>query len=90
MLLLNMTPHMHLRGKDFRYVLDYPDGRSEVLLDVPNWDFNWQLRYEFAEPVLAPKGSTLRCIAHYDNSAENLANPTPRPPSASAIRRGKK
>jgi peroxiredoxin len=77
MLILNMTPHMHLRGKDFQYVLDYPDGHSEVLLDVPNWDFNWQLRYEFAEPVLAPKGSVLRCIAHYDNSAENLANPDP-------------
>jgi peroxiredoxin len=77
MLLLNMTPHMHLRGKDFRYVLDYPDGRSEVLLDVPNWDFNWQLRYEFAEPVQVPKGSVLRCIAHFDNSAENLANPDP-------------
>ena len=76
-LLLNLTPHMHLRGKDFRYVLDYPDGRSEVLLDVPNWDFNWQLRYEFAEPVLATKGSVLRCIAHYDNSPENLANPDP-------------
>jgi len=77
MLLLNMTPHMHLRGKDFRYVLDYPDGRSEVLLDVPRWDFNWQLRYEFAEPVLAPKGSVLRCIAHFDNSADNPANPDP-------------
>jgi peroxiredoxin len=77
MLILNMTPHMHLRGKDFRYVLTYPDGREQVLLDVPNWDFNWQLRYELAEPVLAPKGSTLHCVAHFDNSADNLANPDP-------------
>jgi hypothetical protein len=77
MLLLNLTPHMHLRGKDFRYVLEYPDGHSQILLDVPNWDFNWQLRYEFAEPILVPKGSILRCTAHYDNSAENLANPDP-------------
>ena len=53
MLILNMTPHMHLRGKDFRYTLTYPDGREQVLLDVPNWDFNWQLRYELAEPILA-------------------------------------
>ena len=77
MLLLNLTPHMHLRGKDFRYVLEYPDGRSQVLLDVPRWDFNWQIRYEFAEPILAPKGTILRCTAHYDNSADNPANPDP-------------
>jgi peroxiredoxin len=77
MLLLNLTPHMHLRGKDFRYVLEYPDGHSRVLLDVPNWDFNWQIRYEFAEPILAPKGAVIRCTAHYDNSADNPANPDP-------------
>ena len=70
--------------------LEYPDGRSEVLLDVPNWDFNWQLRYEFAEPVLSSQGLGVQCIAHYDNSAENLANPDPRPRFASAIRRGKR
>jgi peroxiredoxin len=76
-LILNLTPHMHLRGKSFRYELEYADGTREVLLDVPRWDFNWQLRYELAEPKLAPKGSRLHCIAHYDNSAENQANPDP-------------
>ncbi|MBI2823110.1 MAG: redoxin domain-containing protein [Planctomycetia bacterium] len=76
--LLNLTPHMHLRGKDFRYVLNYPDGKSEILLDVPAWDFNWQLRYDLAEPKLVPKGAVLKCIAHYDNSADNLANPDPK------------
>ena len=91
MLLLNMTPHMHLRGKDFRYELEYPDGRSEVLLDVPHYDFNWQLRYEFAEPKLMPKGTVLHCIAHFDNSADNLANPDPDDRSStSATRRGKR
>ncbi len=76
-LLLNLTPHMHVRGKDFKYVAEYPDGTSEVLLDVPNYDFNWQLRYAFEEPKLMPKGSRIVCTAHFDNSVDNLANPDP-------------
>ena len=58
-LLLNLTPHMHVRGKDFKFVAEYPDGTREVLLDVPNYDFNWQLRYMFKEPKLMPKGTRL-------------------------------
>jgi len=54
--LLDLTPHMHLRGKAFKYVLTYPDGRSEVLLDVPHYDFNWQLAYILAEPRTVPRG----------------------------------
>jgi hypothetical protein len=76
-LLLSMMPHMHLRGKSFRYDLEYPDGRVETLLDVPRYDFNWQLVYVLEEPKRIPAGSTLRCEAHYDNSANNLANPDP-------------
>ena len=76
-LLLAMFPHMHLRGKSFRYEAVYPDGRSEILLDVPRYDFNWQHRYELAEPKRLPAGTLLRCIAHYDNSAGNPANPDP-------------
>lgn len=79
-LLLDMTPHMHLRGKSFRYEAMFPDGTRETLLDVPNYDFNWQLSYELAEPRLLPKGTTLRCTAVYDNSAANLANPNPDQP----------
>lgn len=75
--LLAMTPHMHLRGKAFRYEARYPDGVSEVLLDVPNYDFNWQLKYELAEPKLLPRGTTIKCTAVYDNSDANLANPDP-------------
>jgi peroxiredoxin len=75
--MLNLTPHMHLRGKDFKYELEYPDGTREVILNVPRWDFNWQLRYEFAEPKFVPKGSRMYCTAHFDNSPENLANPDP-------------
>lgn len=76
-LLYSLTPHLHLRGKSFRYELEYADGHREILLDVPRWDFNWQLNYIFSEPKLAPKGSRLHCMASFDNSAENLANPDP-------------
>ena len=76
-LMTDMLPHMHLRGKSYRYMAIYPDGKEEILLDVPNYDFNWQLRYEFVEPKLMPKGTTLRGIAYYDNSEDNIANPNP-------------
>jgi len=76
-LLLSMFPHMHLRGRSFRYDVTYPDGSSEVLLDVPRYDFNWQRRYELAEPKRLPAGSLLRCTAIYDNSTNNPANPDP-------------
>ncbi|HWG44482.1 MAG TPA: redoxin domain-containing protein [Gemmataceae bacterium] len=76
-LLLAFFPHMHLRGKSFCYEAIYADGTSEILLDVPRYDFNWQNRYELAEPKYLPAGSRLRCSAIYDNSAENPANPDP-------------
>lgn len=76
-LLVNLTPHMHLRGKDFKYEAEYPDGTREVLLDVPAYDFNWQIRYMYQEPKLMPKGTRLHCVAHFDNSADNPANPDP-------------
>jgi hypothetical protein len=70
-------PHMHLRGKDFKYTVVYPDGRSEVVLNVPRYDFNWQLAYRLAEPLALPKGSKIECVAHFDNSANNKFNPDP-------------
>jgi hypothetical protein len=76
-LILNLFPHMHYRGKSFRFEAEYADGRREVLLDVPRYDFNWQLRYDLAEPKLMPKGSKLICTAHFDNSADNPLNPDP-------------
>ncbi|MHC5544452.1 redoxin domain-containing protein, partial [Singulisphaera rosea] len=76
-LLLSLFPHMHLRGKSFRYEAIAPDGGVEVLLDVPRYDFNWQNRYELTEPKRLPAGTTLRCIAHFDNSAANPSNPDP-------------
>lgn len=76
-LIVNMTPHMHTRGKAFRYEATYPNGEKEILLDVPSYDFNWQTTYNLKEPKLMPKGTTLLCTAHWDNSEDNLSNPDP-------------
>ena len=75
--LTTLYPHMHVRGKDATYTLTYPDGREEVLLSVPKYDFNWQLTYKLAEPKLMPAGSTLKVVAHFDNSKNNRFNPDP-------------
>ncbi len=80
MLLYALTPHMHLRGKAFRFEAKYPDGREEILLDVPRYDFNWQNTYALAEPKRMPQGTEIHCTAVYDNSEENLANPNPKMP----------
>ncbi len=71
------APHMHLRGKDIKYTLIWPDGHQQVLLDVPKFDFNWQLHYELAEPLKIPAGSKIVSLAHYDNSIKNRYNPAP-------------
>jgi hypothetical protein len=72
-----LSPHMHLRGKDMKYKLVYPDGREQVVLNVPRYDFNWQLGYDLAQPIKVPKGAKLIVVAHYDNSAGNKFNPDP-------------
>ncbi|WP_182864687.1 redoxin domain-containing protein [Rhodopirellula sp. JC639] len=73
----SLTPHMHFRGKSFRYELMYPNGTRETLLDIPRYDFNWQNSYRFSKPKLVPEGSLLKCIAHFDNSENNPSNPDP-------------
>ena len=73
----NMHPHMHLRGKDMTYTAIYPDGRQEVVLRVPKYDFGWQTDYALAQPLSLPKGSKLHVTAHYDNSSANRFNPDP-------------
>lgn len=76
-LLLNICPHMHYRGTAIRVEALYPDQSREILLDVPRFDFNWQMRYDLAEPKFLPKGTRLVCTGVFDNSAENLRNPDP-------------
>jgi hypothetical protein len=70
-------PHMHLRGKDMTMTATFPDGRRQTLLNVPAYDFNWQLFYYPREPITLPRGTRVDVVAHYDNSAANRANPDP-------------
>jgi hypothetical protein len=72
-----LSPHMHVRGKAMRYDLIYPDGAKETILDVPNYDYNWQWLYYPTEPIAAPAGSRMEVTAVWDNSPENPSNPDP-------------
>ncbi len=72
-----LLPHMHLRGKSMEYKAFYPNGKEEVLLSVPKYDFGWQTNYLLKEPKLLPKGTRLQVTAYYDNSAKNKFNPDP-------------
>src|SRR5262245_32332209 len=74
--LTNLMPHMHLRGKDMKYEIVYPEGRRETLLSV-NYDFNWQTLYRLKKPMPIPKGSRLVVTGHFDNSSKNKHNPDP-------------
>jgi hypothetical protein len=69
--------HMHLRGKSYLMKMTYPDGRQEVALEVPRYDFNWQRTYVLKEPIRVPKGTRVDFIGTYDNSSKNRFNPDP-------------
>ncbi len=71
-------PHMHVRGKAMEYFVTYPSGETQILCNVPRYDFNWQMTYQLAEPILLPKGTKIRVSAWYDNSANNPYNPDPK------------
>jgi mono/diheme cytochrome c family protein len=75
--LLGLLPHMHLRGKAMNYRAVYPDGRTEELLRVPRYDFNWQLGYDLAERKFLPKGTRIEATGYFDNSPNNKDNPNP-------------
>ena len=68
---------MHFRGKSFKYTLIKPDSTTEVLLNVPNYNFNWQRQYYLKEPKKILAGSKLQVDAIFDNSEQNLSNPKP-------------
>jgi len=71
----SILPHTHMRGKKWEVTATYPDGRSELILNVPKYDFNWQTDYIFKQPLNMPKGTKIRTSAWYDNSPANKANP---------------
>ena len=75
--LYGLTPHLHLRGKSMKYTLTTPDGTEEVLLDVPRYDFNWQLYYELERPRPIAAGSKVTVVTLFDNSPKNPYNPAP-------------
>jgi peroxiredoxin len=73
--LLSLFPHMHLRGKDFKFTITKPHESPEIALSVPAYDFGWQTYYVLAEPMELPKGTKVDCLAHFDNSENNPYNP---------------
>jgi hypothetical protein len=74
---LSYVAHMHFRGRSMRFEATYPDGRTDILLDIPKYDFDWQTKYINAAPVRLPKGTRLRLSATFDNSPNNPKNPDP-------------
>ena len=74
--LVYIQPHMHLRGKDYEVRVTYPSGEKETVFRG-KWNFDWQVGYQLAKPMLLPKGTRILTIAHYDNSANNKYNPDP-------------
>src|SRR5262249_42284989 len=75
---VGMFAHMHLRGKDISFRAKTPEGKTEELLLIPNYSFDWQMPYRWSPGQMKlPKGTGLECVAHYDNSAFNPFNPDP-------------
>jgi len=72
-----LGPHMHYRGSDANFKLRYSDGREEELLNVPNYQFNWQKTYDFINPLFVPAGTELVFRGTFDNTEMNPSNPDP-------------
>ncbi|MBY0459141.1 MAG: hypothetical protein K2V38_17535, partial [Gemmataceae bacterium] len=77
--LYSLMPHMHLLGRKMKATWIKPDGTEALLINVDDWDFNWQFVYHFEQPLDLPRGSKLRIEAEFDNSAENPNNPNDPP-----------
>ena len=75
----NVSPHMHLLGRDMQISVKFPDGQVQDLIRIADWDFNWQYTYQFEKPIDIPKGSLVYLVSHYDNSAANPKNPNQPP-----------
>ncbi len=77
--LLAIYPHAHYLGKDLQALAKFPDGRSETLIHIPDWNLSWQAVYRYAQPVKLPKGTTISMNFAYDNSDDNIRNPNDPP-----------
>jgi len=76
-MIYSLIPHTHVRGSGWHYEATYPDGRKEIILSVPKYDFNWQHEYVFTTPLMLPAGTKINAKAWYNNSAANKSNPDP-------------
>ena len=75
--LQSFLPHMHFRGKSMKAYAEYPDGTEEMLINVANFSYDWQLAYEFSPAKILPAGTKVRVEGEFDNSTRNPANPDP-------------
>jgi len=73
----SFTPHMHFRGKRMRFYATFPDGSTEEMLNIANYNYNWQLAYTLKEPRFVPAGTKFTAVGAFDNSAQNPMNPDP-------------
>ena len=73
----SFLPHMHFRGKSMRFNAHYPDGSEQELINIANYNYNWQISYKLEEPILMPAGTRIEAIGTYDNSTQNKSNPDP-------------
>lgn len=76
---IGLFSHMHVRGRDMSFYAQQPSKEQEQLLMIPNYSFDWQMAYEWANgTVKFPQGTKFDCVAHYDNSSFNPYNPNPK------------
>ncbi len=78
-ILVGVVPHMHLLGKSMRVTALLPDNTVKTLIDITNWNYNWQDEYYYERPFKLPAGTRLEVEAVFDNSAENPSNPSSPP-----------
>ena len=76
MKVLNIMPHMHLLGKEMKVTATFPDGTTQDLVWVKDWDYRWQDSYRYREPVRLPRGTKVEVVAYYDNTSANPRNPS--------------
>lgn len=75
-MLYSISPHMHMIGKSIKFTMTPPDGKAQTLIDIPNWDYNWQEIYFLKEPIHVKAGTKFEVEAIYDNSSKNPMNPS--------------
>ena len=78
-ILFGVGPHMHLLGRDMKMHANLPGGEKMDLIYISDWDFNWQDAYHYKKPIFLPAGSSIKMLAHFDNSADNPNNPNDPP-----------